>query len=215
VWKDPANAAVTDRADVATVSLHPTVAVMGARQWGIDSSGNVADLDLGYAGQPLGVRVGPGATVFVEFALLPTSLLAWLQRYYPAASDYAALAKTDTDGDGQTAEQEYAAGTNPTDGASVLRILGFKRTPGGVSTLQWSGVTDRRYDVEAVQGGQQLWAPEAVGCPGDPSGTNTLVLNHDATNRALYRIRTVLPIEAGSDHSKSLWPGALGPETER
>ncbi len=53
----------------------------------------------------------------------------------------------DTDGDGLTDLQEFLAGTNPTDNASVLQCLGVA-TSQGVTSVYWSAVPGRSYRVE-------------------------------------------------------------------
>lgn len=60
-------------------------------------------------------------------------------------------ADLDVDGDGFSAKDEYLAGTDPRDAASVLKIgeIARQTTPDGTSTLvSWASVADRRYRVE-------------------------------------------------------------------
>jgi hypothetical protein len=53
----------------------------------------------------------------------------------------------DTDGDGLTDYQEFLAGTNPIDNASVLRCLAVSTSAGG-ATIYWSAVPGHNYRVE-------------------------------------------------------------------
>ncbi|MCX6928738.1 MAG: thrombospondin type 3 repeat-containing protein [Verrucomicrobia bacterium] len=192
VWKDPANAAVVNVGDMASVSLKPCVPVAGARIWGIDSNGNAADTNLNYTGTPLTVQVGPGQSVYVEFTFLPVKLLSWLQFYYPVASDYTALADSDTDGDGMTAGAEYLAGTNPTNRASALRIVGY-RHGAGTSTLSWLGVTNRLYAVWHSTNLLNGWTLLTNGVWGLPSGTNYLEFAEPSDSTKFYRVRVSIP----------------------
>ena len=67
------------------------------------------------------------------------------------SDDNAADADLDTDGDGFTAKQEYLAGTDPRNSASVLKVgeVARQSTPDGTSTLvSWASVDGKRYRVE-------------------------------------------------------------------
>src|SRR5262249_48883725 len=77
----------------------------------------------------------------------PASIIsyAWLQQYgltNDGSADFA-----DTDADGMNNWQEWLAGTVPTDGASLLRVLSVT---GGVSgvTVTWPSTTNRLYFVQ-------------------------------------------------------------------
>jgi hypothetical protein len=78
VWKNWTSAAIVTNTDIAMVTLQPCVPVAKASEWQIDTNGNPADVDLHYTGAPLTVPVGPGASVYVQFTLLPatTNLIA-------------------------------------------------------------------------------------------------------------------------------------------
>ena len=54
----------------------------------------------------------------------------------------------DHDGDGQTDLQEFLAGTNPTSGSSILRVLTVTPLGGGNTTVVWSAVVGRDYVVQ-------------------------------------------------------------------
>lgn len=72
-----------------------------------------------------------------------------------------ASAGGDPDGDGQNNAAEYAAGTVPTDGRSVLQITGVFIDPATrQATLDWASVPGKSYRVERVAGPQ---LPEAAG----------------------------------------------------
>ncbi len=54
----------------------------------------------------------------------------------------------DTDGDGQGDLQELAAGTNPADKSSVLKIMGLARTNPGSVTVTFQSVPGKNYRIE-------------------------------------------------------------------
>ncbi len=66
---------------------------------------------------------------------------AW-EATYPTAADPA----MDTDNDGLTNLEEYRAGTDPTNTASVLRITRF--TAGNPTTLEFDAVSNKTYTVQ-------------------------------------------------------------------
>jgi hypothetical protein len=53
----------------------------------------------------------------------------------------------DSDGDGVTDVQEQAAGTDPYNANSVLRVIALERTPNGGLKLTWSSVAGKAYQV--------------------------------------------------------------------
>lgn len=70
----------------------------------------------------------------------------WLAQYGLATNDEGALYE---DGDGMPAWKEYVAGTDPTNAASVLQLVGVDRPAGtGDFVLRWDSVTGRVYAVE-------------------------------------------------------------------
>ncbi|MDB6024780.1 MAG: phosphohydrolase [Verrucomicrobiales bacterium] len=61
-------------------------------------------------------------------------------------------AKADNDGDGQSNFAEFIANTNPTNAASVLRVVDTKLEADGQVTLTWSSVGGTRYRVQYADG---------------------------------------------------------------
>jgi len=53
----------------------------------------------------------------------------------------------DFDGDGHTDQQEYLAGTDPTNTGSILRVLTITRM-GGIITILWSATPGKQYRVQ-------------------------------------------------------------------
>jgi len=72
---------------------------------------------------------------------------AWLVQYFGSTNAPGGGVADDPDGDGHDNYAEYIAGTVPTNGASVLRILGLR--PDGAGMQMWfQGVAGRRYRLE-------------------------------------------------------------------
>ena len=109
----------------------------------------------------------------------------------------------DPDGDGQNNLAEYFANTNPTNAASVLRILGGQIQPNGDFVFNWSSVGGSRYRVQFLDGGtngltgsftdifRSISAEmdaSPYGTPGTQSYTDSTI--NAATNRSRhYRVR--------------------------
>jgi parallel beta-helix repeat protein len=77
----------------------------------------------------------------------PTSIVSylWLQQYGLPVDGSADVA--DTDNDGTNNWQEWRAGTDPTDAASVLKLAKPTFTAGQV-TLTWTSITNHRYFIQ-------------------------------------------------------------------
>lgn len=67
----------------------------------------------------------------------------------------------DDDGDGQTNFAEYRANTNPTNAASVFRILQTACEPDGSFTLRWAAIGGVRYRMQYSDG-------DTLGAPAGP-----------------------------------------------
>jgi len=62
----------------------------------------------------------------------------------------------DADHDGQSNLEEYFSNTNPTNAASVLKIIGESRAPSGYTTITWASVGGVRYRVQFSDGGPNI-----------------------------------------------------------
>jgi hypothetical protein len=119
----------------------------------------------------------------------PASALsyAWAQQYGLAtdgSADY-----LDSDHDGMNNWQEWLAGTNPTNAASVLQLQQTTVLPAGM-TLTWTSVTNRAYFVERST---NLVPPPAfsllqTNIPGLPGRTTFTDTTPPASGPAFYRI---------------------------
>jgi len=102
--------------------------------------------DLDGSPRIVGGTVDMGAYEFQS----PASIISygWLQQYGLSTDGRADLA--DSDADGFDNWQEWVAGTNPTNSASVLRMLAMPpatSTTNGI-TVGWTSVTNRTYCLE-------------------------------------------------------------------
>lgn len=137
------------------------------------------------AGRPrvAGATVDIGAYEFQS----PASRIsyAWLQEYGLSIDGSADGA--DPDGDGASTWQEWGCGTNPTNGASVLRLLPVARDAAGV-TLSWPSTTNLVYWLERSTnlGARPAFQPLAAGIPGQPGSTSYTDTN--APGPVFYRV---------------------------
>lgn len=118
----------------------------------------------------------------------------WLGGHYPEGEDFETLAMSDTDGDGLTAWQEYIAGTDPTNQASVLAARADAFSPEG-PVITWLGtpLPNRRYSICRTD--SLLMSLEELST-NIPSTYPALNVYTDAVEqvegRAFYRIRVRL-----------------------
>lgn len=73
----------------------------------------------------------------------------WLNQYYPGTGNVDAAALSDSDGDGMTAWEEWGAGTDPTNAASLFKVMNVVWSNGS-PTLVWSSVSNRMYFVRYI-----------------------------------------------------------------
>ena len=99
---------------------------------------------------------GTVAAIYDDVALTATfdPLLAalgtplhWLAAHGLTAPDFDTAEADDADADGHAAWQEWLAGTDPGDDASVLRMTAFQRLADGRCVVSWSSVSNRVYDI--------------------------------------------------------------------
>jgi hypothetical protein len=73
----------------------------------------------------------------------------WRLLYFGTVSNILSAANADPDGDGANNWQEYIAGTNPLDAASVFAFASSAAPAGGQFTLQWPSVVNKTYTLQS------------------------------------------------------------------
>ncbi len=120
---------------------------------------------------------------------MPGSLIsyAWLQHY--GLTNNGSADFTDEDGDQMNNWQEWLAGTDPTDAASVLRLLPPKQI-GSDLVLRWNSVSNKVYVLErstnpACPAAFQPMVTHSAGQTGSTTYTDT---NAASGKRSFYRV---------------------------
>jgi hypothetical protein len=145
---------------------------------------NSADLD----GNPRirGGTVDVGAYEFQSPTSMPSYL--WLQQYGLPTDGSADF--VDTDADSMNNWQEWIAGTVPTDGLSVLKMLLPSRTNTASTVLNWLSVTNRTYFLLRSTNlvAQPAFSMIYSNILGQPGTTTFLDTNAGSVNSAFYRV---------------------------
>jgi hypothetical protein len=124
--------------------------------------------------------------------LAPNGLpVAWLLANFGTTN---VNANADPDGDGQSNAQEYLAGTNPNDGADVLRIISFQRNvlAADYNQFTWNSKPTRFYAVQyrSTLDQNPTWADYGYFSVPGVSATGFF----DYNNQRFYRIRAYRPL---------------------
>jgi Tol biopolymer transport system component len=92
----------------------------------------------------------------------------------------------DRDGDGRSDLEEFLAGTDPTNGNSILRVLTITPMAGGSTTVIWSAVVGRDYVVQTKDSVDANWT-NASGVIEAESNSMSFTHNSSAPQR-FYRV---------------------------
>jgi hypothetical protein len=95
----------------------------------------------------------------------------------------------DQDGDGQTDLQEFLAGTNPTNGGSILRVLTITPMDGGSTTVVWSAVVGRSYVVQYKDSLDSNWTNASGAIEAD--STSMSFAHSSSSPQRFYRVVAV------------------------
>ena len=115
----------------------------------------------------------------------------WLANYGLTSPSFSVQEVSDDDGDGHTSGDEWRAGTDPTNAASVLSIAELTHTPTS-SVIAWHSVAERSYDILfATNSPASPAIPIATAIPGSPP-LNTYTTAPTGAS-GFYRIRTTSP----------------------
>jgi hypothetical protein len=102
-------------------------------------------------------------------------------------------ANDDTDGDGQSSLEEYLAGTNPNDPASVLAITNHASTGGINTTLTWKSVMNRNYRIQQSTD-LNSWLDSGLGVIAPEGATTTDAFAHPYSPKRFFRVLALNPL---------------------
>jgi hypothetical protein len=185
------------RADAASGWREATgglsVAAAADAYWHFDSwSGGVSEAEQRM--NPLTLSADRPRSVTAVFAAnLATNGIPewWLAQHGQTAPGFDEAAGADPDEDGQDTWKEYYAGTDPTNGESLLRIVGLDAGEGS-NRLVWTAGTNGsglpfRVDVRAVSGTN--WMTAVTNWPRSPTLTNACWVATNGSGGVCFRVR--------------------------
>ena len=121
--------------------------------------------------------------------------IAWLLTYFGTTNENA---NADPTGKGMTLEQDYLAGTDPTNANSLLRITAESFSSGGTSnTLTWDSVATRYYYIQTTPSLNPtiVWTDSGLGLISPSAGSTTTAEFSDAEAAVrFYRVEAVRPL---------------------
>jgi hypothetical protein len=113
------------------------------------------------------------------------------RQYFSLFTSPQAAPNADPDGDRMNNSGENAAGTNPTNAASVLKMLVLTNAPGG-KTVRWQSVAGKRYQVSSRTNlTSAAW--QNIGATVTAADTTAQYFDPTATNGMRYYRAQVLP----------------------
>ena len=143
----------------------------------------------GSQANPLSLTMDQNRSVTAVFEpdLTANGTPVWWLAQHGWTSNFDPAALADTDGDGQAAWQEFLAGTDPTDPASVLRVRIEADPATGSILLSWSSVGGKFYRIEQATDLAGSWTVQTSNIPATPP-TNTHEEQLPAGARVFYRV---------------------------
>ncbi len=112
----------------------------------------------------------------------------WRLVYFGTVSNLLSAANLDADGDGASNWQEYVAGTNPMDAASVLQLTPVP--PAGGFTVQWPSVVGKSYVVQCSSSlFSTNWATIISNIPGTGQTMQLSDTNGSGPPARFYRVQ--------------------------
>jgi len=134
-----------------------------------------------------------GRVIRVDLAIVPTTETydQWATRIFGSAGQPSASPNADPDHDGLNNAGEFAAGTNPLDGSSALRLVQVAIT-GNQATVSWASVANKQYVLEAATNPTGPWTDAASVLATNPS-TQATIARTPGDARRFYRVRVAVP----------------------
>jgi len=111
----------------------------------------------------------------------------WWLAQYGWTSSFDAAATADADGDGQNALQEFLAGTDPTDPASVLCARIEAGPSNGSILLSWPSIAGKTYRIEQATDLAGSWTVQTSNIPATPP-LNVHEKQLPANDKVFFRI---------------------------
>ena len=136
-------------------------------------------------------------TVRVDLSIAPIidDFDVWAAGFFPGHPTPQSGQTVDADGDGQDNYSEYLAGTNPTQGNSVMRILTMTRAADGTNvTLNWASVSGKKYQIESSStagNAPDPWSPLGSEFTASGSASSLTVPASPTEPRRFFRVRIV------------------------
>jgi hypothetical protein len=133
-----------------------------------------------------------GRVIRVDLGIVPVgdSYDAWAVAHFGSASAPQAARTADPDGDGFNNAAEFAAGTDPNDASSALRILRLTvqtQPPGAV--LTWESTAKHNYIVEAATDPDGPWGGPGTAVASAGATTQTTINFSGGDTNRFYRVR--------------------------
>lgn len=134
-----------------------------------------------------------GRVIRVDLAITPTTETydQWATRIFGNSGLPAASPNADPDHDGLNNAAEFAAGTNPLDPSSALRLLGVTVT-GSQATIGWQSIVSKQYVLESATNVDGPWA-DAASVLASNSIAQASVARPPASPQLFYRVRLAAP----------------------
>ncbi len=131
-----------------------------------------------------------GRVIRVDLGIIPVieDYNTWAARIFGNASLPEAQSSADPDGDGSNNAAEHAAGTDPKDPNSVLRILALT-VQAQQAVLGWQSVSNRSYIIETSSGPEGPWSGVGGTVPGTGAATQAGINLTGGEAKRFYRVR--------------------------
>ncbi len=131
---------------------------------------------------------------FVATVTTNTSTPLWWLAEHGLTNNFEASSTNDADHDGMPDANEYIAGTDPTNSASLLTITNFAVTQGAEQTIAWPSVAGRVYGLACTTNLSEnfILLPDATNLPATPPVNVYTNTSGTVSPQSFYRVRVWL-----------------------